>query len=93
MKTVTTHNKSLHWIFTPLRSIKTSEFSRYMNKNMNKDIEKIMQELAEGCDRIIANPNDIEKLQSQGGVGLTLRRIFWKMGLNEIIPELFPTIA
>lgn len=33
---------------------------------MNKDIEKIMQELAEGCDRIIANPNDIEKLQSQG---------------------------
>jgi len=22
-----THNKSLHWIFTPLRSAKTSEFS------------------------------------------------------------------
>ncbi len=24
-----THNKSLHWIFTPLRSVKTSEFNRY----------------------------------------------------------------
>ncbi len=24
-----THNKSLHWIFTPLRSVKTSEFKRY----------------------------------------------------------------
>ena len=23
------HNKSLHWIFTPLRSVKTSEFKRY----------------------------------------------------------------
>jgi hypothetical protein len=22
-------NKSLHWIFTPLRSVKTSEFSRW----------------------------------------------------------------
>jgi len=22
-------NKSLHWIFTPLRSAKTTEFSRY----------------------------------------------------------------
>jgi 2-phosphoglycerate kinase len=24
------HNKSLHWIFTPLRSLKTSEFRRYL---------------------------------------------------------------
>ena len=23
------HNKSLHWIFTSLRSVKTSEFKRY----------------------------------------------------------------
>ncbi len=27
-----THNKSLHWIFTPLRSVKTSEFKRYIYK-------------------------------------------------------------
>jgi hypothetical protein len=26
------HNKSLHWIFTPLRSVKTSELSRWQNK-------------------------------------------------------------
>jgi len=24
------HNKSLHWIFTPLRCVKTSEFRRYV---------------------------------------------------------------
>lgn len=33
---------------------------------MNKDIEKIMEELAKGSDRIIVNPNDLEKLKSQG---------------------------
>jgi len=27
------HNKSLHWIFTPLRSVKTSEFKRYTERN------------------------------------------------------------
>ncbi|MEE8596899.1 MAG: hypothetical protein V3T09_03720 [bacterium] len=26
------HNKSLHWVFTPLRSVKTSEFKRYVLK-------------------------------------------------------------
>jgi len=26
------YNKSLHWIFTPLRSVKTSEFKHYMKK-------------------------------------------------------------
>lgn len=26
------YNKSLHWIFTPLRSVKTSEFKRYAPK-------------------------------------------------------------
>jgi len=26
------YNKSLHWIFTPLRSVKTSEFSRSMHE-------------------------------------------------------------
>lgn len=25
-------NKSLYWIFTPLRSVKTSEFNRYTHK-------------------------------------------------------------
>jgi len=25
-------NKSLHWIFTPLRSVKTSEFKRYVSE-------------------------------------------------------------
>ena len=29
MRNEKTHNKSLHWIFTPLRSVKTSEFKRY----------------------------------------------------------------
>jgi hypothetical protein len=27
-----THNESLHWIFTPLRCVKTSEFKRYVSK-------------------------------------------------------------
>lgn len=31
---VKTHNKSLHWIFTPLRSVKTSEFKRYVAKRI-----------------------------------------------------------
>jgi hypothetical protein len=26
------HNKSPHWIFTPLRYVKTSEFCRYTNE-------------------------------------------------------------
>jgi len=29
MKEKTAHNQSLHWIFTPLRCVKTSEFKRY----------------------------------------------------------------
>ncbi len=31
------HNKSLHWIFTPLRSIKTSVLKRY-NGKMNLEM-------------------------------------------------------
>ena len=32
-----THNESLHWIFTPLRSVKTSEFSRYAKTGGNNE--------------------------------------------------------
>ena len=32
----TAHNKSLHWIFTPLRCVKTSEFKRYTDKTRNE---------------------------------------------------------
>jgi len=32
-----TYNKSLHWIFTPLRSITTSEFNRSPDK-INKTL-------------------------------------------------------
>ena len=33
---------------------------------MIKDIEKIMEELVEGSDRIIVNPADLEELKKQG---------------------------
>lgn len=33
---------------------------------MIKDIEKIMEELAKGSDRIIVNPADLEELKKQG---------------------------
>ena len=29
LKAKNMHNESLHWIFTPLRSVKTTEFKRY----------------------------------------------------------------
>ena len=33
---------------------------------MSKDIEKIMEELAKGSDRIIVNPETLEDLKRQG---------------------------
>ena len=33
------HNKSLHWIFTPLRSVKTSELKRYTGKGCMNEYE------------------------------------------------------
>jgi len=36
MEEIKTHNKSLHWIFTPLRCVKTSEFRRYAAKKIWK---------------------------------------------------------
>ena len=37
------HNKSLHWIFTPLRSVKTSEFGRSTMKDKAMNRRKIQQ--------------------------------------------------
>lgn len=37
-----THNKSLHWIFTPLRSVKTSEFNRSLSL---RDIKALLKPL------------------------------------------------
>ncbi len=31
------HNKSLHWIFTPLRCAKTSEFKRSVSEIFRKE--------------------------------------------------------
>ncbi len=33
------HNKSLHWIFSPLCSAKTSELHRYADEGINKCIK------------------------------------------------------
>jgi len=33
-------NKSLHWIFTPLRSVKTSEFKRYVSREGMRIIDE-----------------------------------------------------
>ena len=35
-----THNKSLHWIFTPLRFVKTSEFKRWA-KNQKETVDHV----------------------------------------------------
>ena len=43
-----------------------TELNRLHGLIMYEDIEKIMEELAKGSDRIIVNPRDLEKLKSHG---------------------------
>ena len=38
---IQTHNKALHWIFTPLRYVKTSEFKRYDREKRVHSYESI----------------------------------------------------
>ncbi len=51
---VKTHNKSLHWIFTPLRYVKTSEFNRWAAKArplLTVDENRVVLKRNDTCDR------------------------------------------
>jgi len=57
------HNKSLHWIFTPLRSVKTSEFRRYVQiKNDESCYTEIKMIIAELNGKIPSQLDNMEDI-------------------------------